>query len=161
LGIVYLWKKQHDHAIVEGERAVALDVNDADSYVSLGNTLVFAGRPGEGIQLIEKAMHLNPRYPPRYLNLLGLAYRKAGRCEEALVPLKKALTLSPNFGPVRYNAAVCYAELGRLEEAQVEAAAILRINPTASLENVRRTMPYKDPADIERDLAALRKAGLK
>ena len=161
LGVVYLWKKQHDQAIVEGERAVALDANDTDSYVSLGNTLVFAGRPEEGIKLIEKAMHLNPRYPPRYLNLLGLAYRKAGRCEEALVPLKKALTLSPNFGPVHFNVTVCYAELGRLEEAQVEVAEILRINPNASLENVRRIMPYKDPADIERDLAALRKAGLK
>ena len=75
--------------------------------------------------------------------------------------MKKALTLSPNFGPAHFNVAVCYAELGRLEEAQVEAAEILRINPNASLENVRRTMPYKDPADIERDLAALRKAGLK
>jgi len=161
LGMVYLWQKQHAQAIVEGERAVALDANDPDSYVSLGNTLVFAGRPEEGITLIEQAMRLNPRYPPRYLNLLGLAYRKAGRCEEALVSLKKALTLSPNFGPAHFNVAVCYAELGRLEEAQVEVAEILRINPHASLENVRRIMPYKDPADIERDVTAIRKAGLK
>jgi adenylate cyclase len=161
LGIVYLWKKQHDQAIIEGERAVVLDANDADSYVSLGNTLVFAGRPEEGIELIQQAMRLNPRYPPRYLNLLGLAYRMAGQNEEALTPLKRALSLEPNFLPARMNLAACYAELGRLEEARVEGVEVLRINPNTSLELYRQNMPFKDPAMLERELAALRKAGLK
>jgi adenylate cyclase len=161
LGQVALWKKQHDQAIVEGERAVALNVNDTDSYVSLGNTLVFAGRPEEGIELIQKAMRLNPHYPPRYLNLLGLAYRTAGKCDEALVPLRKASTLSPNFVPVHFNLAGCYAELDRLTEARSAVAEILRINPNASLEKQRIFMPYKNSADMERSLTALRKAGLK
>jgi adenylate cyclase len=111
LGLASLWNKQHEQAIAEGERAVALDANDADSYASLGNTLVFVGRAKEGVELIQKAMRINPHYPPRYLNLLGLAYRMAGQCEEAIVPLKKALTLEPNFLPAHYNLAACYAEL--------------------------------------------------
>jgi adenylate cyclase len=139
-----------------GERAIALNANDADSYASLGNTLVFAGRPAEGIKLIQKAMRLNPHYPPRYLNLLGLAYHTAERCEEALVPLEKAVTLEPNFFPSHANLSACYAELDRLAEAQREMAEILRINPNASLERQRKFMPYKDPADMERNLAALR-----
>lgn len=161
LGMVFLWQKQHNQAISEGERAVALNANDADSYVSLGNTLVFAGRPAEGIELIQKAMRLNPRYPPRYLNLLGLAYRMGGRCEEALLPLEKAVILEPNFSLSYFNLAACYADLNRLSEAQKEVAEILRINSNASLENVGKFIPYKDPADMERTLAALRKAGLK
>lgn len=161
LGQVALWKKQHDQAIVEGERAVTLDANDADSYVSLGNTLVFAGRPEEGTELIQKATRLNLRYPPRYLNLLGLAYRTEGRCEEALVPLKRAIILSPNFAPVHYNLAGCYAELDRLEEALNEVTEILRINPNASLDTLKKLMPYKDPVIVECMVAALRKAGLK
>lgn len=161
LGMVFLWQKQHDQAIAEGERAITLNVNDADSYVSLGNTLVFAGRSAEGIELIQKAMRLNPHYPPRYLNLLGLAYRMAGRCDEALLPLEKAVTLEPNFSLSYFNLAACYADLNRLVEAQKEVAEIRRINPSASLENVGKFMPYKDPAAMERTLAALRKAGLK
>jgi len=161
LGMVFLWQKQHNQAISEGERAIALNANDADSYVSLGNTLVFAGRPEEGLELIRKAMRLNPHYPPRYLNLLGLAYRMAGWCEEALLPLEKAVALEPNFSPSYFNLAACYVELDRLAEAQKGVAEILRINPNASLENVGKFIPYKDPTDMERTLAALRKAGLK
>jgi adenylate cyclase len=113
-----LWKKQHDQAIVEAERAIALDSNDADSYANLGNTQSFAGRPAEGIGLIEQAMRLNPKYPPYYSLFLGSAYRVAGRYEEALVPLKKALTLNPDLSRAHVVLARCYAELDRLEEAR-------------------------------------------
>jgi hypothetical protein len=36
-----------------------------------------------------------------------------------------------------------------------------QLNPTYSLEWVRQSFPYKDPAELERYLIALRKAGLK
>jgi tetratricopeptide (TPR) repeat protein len=161
LSQVYLWKKQHDQAIAEAERAIALDPNNADGYGNLGNILPFAGRPKEGIELIEKAMRLNPHYPPLYLLNLGFAYRETGRYEEALAPLKKVLTLNPNFAAAHWNLAACYAELGRLEEARAEVAEGLRLNPNASLEVVKQISPHKDPADLERFLAALRKAGLR
>ncbi len=162
LGNVYLWKKQHEQAIAEAERAIALDPNDAEGYRSLGTILVYAGRPEEGIGLSEKAMRLNPRYPLLCLFNLGFAYRVARRYEEALAPLKKVLTLNPNFSPVHYQLTICYVELGRVEEARAEAAEVMRINPNArsSLETVSQ-LPYKDPAVVERMIAALRKAGLK
>ena len=46
-------------------------------------------------------------------------------------------------------------------EAQAEVAELLRISPKFSLEGFRQVMPFKDPAESERYLAALRKAGLK
>jgi adenylate cyclase len=161
LSQVYLYQKQHDQAIVEAERAIALDPNDADGYMNLGNILVNAGRPEEGIQLTEKAMRLNPRYPPVYLVALGIAYNVARRCEEALAPLKRALALEPNYAPAHINLAICYAELGRLEEARAEAAEIRRLVPNFSAEVLRRRIPFKDPADIERFVDGLRQAGLK
>jgi tetratricopeptide (TPR) repeat protein len=60
LGVIYVWKKQHDQAVAEAERALTLDPNDADSYVALGLILTFAGRPEEGIGWIERGMRLNP-----------------------------------------------------------------------------------------------------
>jgi adenylate cyclase len=56
---------------------------------------------------------------------------------------------------------VVYSELGREEEARAEAAEILRLNPNFSLEALKQRLLYKDPAQSERVLAALRKAGLK
>jgi adenylate cyclase len=85
----------------------------------------------------------------------------AGRYEEALAPLKKVLTLNPNFAPAHINLAICYAELDRLEEARAEAAEVQRLVPNFPLEAFRSFLPYKDPADIERFLDGLRKAGLK
>jgi adenylate cyclase len=57
--------------------------------------------------------------------------------------------------------AASYSELGREEEARAEIAEVVKMNPQFSLEGMRQRWPYKDPADLERYLAALRKAGLK
>jgi adenylate cyclase len=154
-------KKQYDQATVEAERFVALDPNNADGYMFLGNVLVWTERPEEGIGLMEKAMRLNPRYPVWYLERLGAAYRVVGRCEEAIVQMKRVVTLKPNNPPAHFVLAICYVELGRQAEAEAEAAEVLRINPTFSLEVFKQNIPYKDQALLERTLAAARKAGLK
>ncbi len=161
LGRVSMWKKQHDQAITEAERAIALDPNDADGYWLLGAILDFAGRPEEAIGLIEKAMRLNPHYPPVYLFSLGHSYHLMGRYEEAIAAYKKALTRNPNHLPAHQHLAAIYSELGREEEARAEVVEVLKISPNFSLEVLRQRLPFKDPAVLERMLAALRKAGLK
>jgi len=84
-----------------------------------------------------------------------------GRYEEAIAAFKSALTRNPALLPAHVNLAVIYSELGREEEARAEAAEVLRLNPKYSLEVWRQINPYKDPAEVERVVAALRKAGLK
>src|SRR5262249_23853279 len=88
LGFVYREEIQYEQAIVEMERAIALDRNGADSYPRLDNILNVAGRPEEAIGLVEKALRLNPHYPAWYLLDLGHAYRMTGRYTEAIATLK-------------------------------------------------------------------------
>jgi len=161
LGLAYLGKKQHAQAIAEAEKAVALDPNYADAYVTLAEIFSFAGRPQEAISLVEQAMRLNPRYPFSYLWALGHAYRLVGRLEEAIIALKRVVMRNPDQITAHVLLAVIYSELGREEEARAEVAEILRISPHYSLEVVRQRIPYKDPALLERQVAALRKVGLK
>jgi len=161
LSQVYRWKKQHEQAIAEAERTITLDPNSDIAYMYLGEVLVMAGRPEETIGLVEKAMRLNPCYPVYYLQELGTAYSMTGRYEEAIAPLKRVATFNPNFVFAHLVLASCYAELGREEEARAEAAEVLGINPNFSLEVWRQMIPFKDPAELERYLAGLRKAGLK
>jgi tetratricopeptide (TPR) repeat protein len=85
----------------------------------------------------------------------------AGRYEEALVPGEKFLALAPNSIPAHFNLAIIYSELGREEEARVVVTGLQRLAPKVSVEFYRQYLPFKDPADVERHLAALRKAGLK
>jgi tetratricopeptide (TPR) repeat protein len=105
-------------------------------------------------------MRLNPRYPGWYLNFLGLAYSLPGRYEEALTVVKSALTRIPDLD-THAMLAFLYSELGREEEARMEAAEILRMSPNFSVEAYVQMLPFKNLADSERTLAALRKAGLK
>ncbi len=161
LGAVYQWQKQHDLAIKEAERGVVLDPNLAEGYSILGNILAIAGRPEEGIIMAERAMRLNPRYPVIYLVNLGVAYRLAGRYEEAITTAKKILGRQPNLPPAYFILAVSYAQLDRLEEANAARAEFQRFVPNFSLERWKQMVPFKDPAVLEQDLVALRKAGLK
>jgi tetratricopeptide (TPR) repeat protein len=108
--------------------------------------------------LLEKAMRLNPRSPIIYFNNLGLAYLVAGRQEEARALFERLLARNPDVMIAYVNIAICYVELGRLEEARAAGAEIMRLNPNWSLEFVR-TSPWKDPAIVERHIAACARRG--
>jgi adenylate cyclase len=165
LGAVYLYKnKQYEQAIAEAKRAIALSPNFYSPYGVLAASLIFAGRPAEAIDELEKAIRLNPSNPlylASYLTGLGVAYSMTGRVEEAITALKRAVSLVPNFSLPHESLASIYSALGREEEAQAEAAEVMRLNPRFSLEGLKQRLPVKDPADLERYLASLRKAGLK
>ena len=55
---------------------------------------------------------------------------------------------------------VAYGLSGRDEEAHATASEVLRINPKFSLEYFTKTLVYKNQADKDRYIGALRKAGL-
>ncbi len=161
LGQIYDWQKKFDQALIEAEQAVTLAANYADGYATLSDIQVHTGQSEKSLSNIQTAMRLNPHYPDIYLFSLGFAYRGMGQYEEALAPFKTFLSRNPDFAPGHVNLAICYAELGRLEEARAEVATAQKLIPSLSLETARQTWPYKNPADLERILAALRKAGLK
>jgi adenylate cyclase len=161
LGAVYLWQKQYEQAIAEMERAIAVDPNDPWGYVGLAAALGLIGRPEEGLQRVEQARHYKPYIADETLADIGAAYSLAGKPEEAIAPLKLFLSRYPNILRAHLILAAIYSELGQAAEARAEAAEVLRRNPNFSLDVHRQRMPIKDPAVLERHIAALRKAGLK
>ncbi len=160
LSYVYLFRNQHEEAIVEGERAISLDPNFAEGYARLGMVVILAGRPAEGIDLVKKAMRLDPHYPVPYLFFSGHAYFAMKKYEEALAVLKRGLIRRPDITAAKLTLAIIHSELGQKEEAQARVAEVLRNSPDASIESQRERMPFKDQAVLERYLEGLRKAGL-
>ena len=161
LGTVYLWQKQYEQAIAEMERAIALDPNLALSYAFLAETSSRVGRPEEAVRMIEQTLRHKPHVVDQHLSSAGVAYYLAGKPEEAIAPLKQYITRYPNILGAHLTLVAVYSELGRDAEARAEAAEVLRINPKFSLEVHKQRVPIKDPAVLERHIAALRKAGLK
>ena len=111
----------------------------------------------EALELVERAMRLNPHYPGRYLFTLGFAYCTMERYEEAMAALKRALTRSPDHYGIHLMLAIIYSEIGQEEEARAHVGEALRVNPQLSLEDLRQRLPAALP---ERVIDALRKAGL-
>ncbi len=160
LGTVYLWRRQHDEAIEELERAIALDPNDAEALYGLASAMSFVGRPKEAIRIIKKAMRLNPHYPERYVYNLGRAYFQVGKYREAIPLLTEAHIKNPNFPPVLYYMAASYANMGELDRAREKVEEIKRIRPNFKSEIENEKSLYKYEKDMERLNEGLRKAGL-
>ena len=119
------------------------------------------GKTEEALAAAEQALRLKPLVQDDHLASVGTAYAVAGHYEEARAPLQRYLSRYPNFLPAHLTLVVVYSELGQDAEAQKEAAEVLRLNPKFSLAVHKQRMPIKDPAVLERHIAALRKAGLK
>jgi len=164
---MYLWRRQHQEAISEAERGLALDPNNPVISYNMGRALIYAGRPKDAVEYFKKGMRLDPNNPFRYLAGLGMAHFYIGELQEATALLEKALTLNPKeeFG-IPVWLAVYYALLGRDQEARalIEIAKKEKIDfPVGSAFNLRNFMnpaPFKDRAVAERWAEGLRKAGI-
>jgi adenylate cyclase len=160
LAFLYSMTRQHDKAIAQAEKAVALNPNSAWAQFIVGKTLFFAGRAEESIPEYKKAIRLNPIPPNNRLWSLGLSYAYTGQYEEAITWCEKAVNQGPNDLLARMMMTVVYSLSGRDEEAQVQAAEVLRILPKFSLKKFEKKLTYKKKEDREKFLGALRKAGL-
>lgn len=160
LGFIYSMIREHDKAIAEGERAVALEPNGSWANQFLGLSLVWAGRPEEAIPLLQKAIRLNPFCKYETFQFFGIALKNTGRFEEAVSAFKQALQRSPNNMWNHIHLAATYSLMGREKEAREEAAEILRINPKFTLNGM--VNQYKDQTIGEKFIInPLRQAGLK
>jgi TolB-like protein/Flp pilus assembly protein TadD len=160
LGLTHLWMRQHDRAIAEARRAIALDANFAWAYTLLGQALHYAGRSRDAIDPIATAMRLDPNHDDMFHHFLAQSYFSLGRYDEAATALKRRILRKPDTDISRVLLAACYGHLGRHEEARTQWREALRINPDYSLEHRRRILPYMDAADFERVDEGLRRAGL-
>jgi adenylate cyclase len=157
----YLHKREHDKAIAEGERAVALNPGGTTELTNYANSLSHGGRTEEAIPLFQKAIRLNPFGPSYLYQSFAIALRVTGRFEEAVSAFKKAIQISPDSIIAHINLAATYSMMGREKEARAEAAEVLRINPKFSVDNWAKILPFKDQSETDKIINALRKAGLK
>jgi len=161
LGFTFSMIGEHDKAVAKAEQAVALNPNSAYVHMRLGHTLRFAGRNEEAIPEYKKAIRLNPIPPTNYLFGLGLAYCWTGQYEEAIKWCEKAVRQDPDSFLAHLMMTEVYSLSGRKEDARVEAAEVLRINPKFSVDKWEKASTLKNKTETERSMAALRKAGLK
>lgn len=157
LGFAKLYKKHHDESLAAYERALELNPNDADILAEMGDSLTYCGNPERAIQLFDRAMRLNPYYPDWYLWYLGEAHFHVGDYAATIETLRRMRDQSEAHRLL----ASSYAHLDQMAEARHHAAEVMRAHPNFSIAHWRTVPPDKDPAQLERFIDGLRRAGLR
>ena len=108
-----------DRAETEFLRALEINRNSADAYHQYAHLLTFFGRTDEGIEMIRRAVELEP--VSRIISsCCGQVHFLAGRYDEAVTHLEAALELDPsNAGPYSWLGVVHVErrDFARAEEA--------------------------------------------
>lgn len=147
MSIIRLYLREHPGAENDLTAALRLNPSDADSLEQMGYLLAMRGRPLDALTWIDRAVRLNPIFPPWYYFDRALAYYGLGEYKAAA----ENLTIPPRR-PLWHEArlAACYAQLGDAKRAreQVEKVfAVIRDYPFLWI--AREQMPYERTEDIE------------
>lgn len=151
-----LFRREYDSALSHLERSLALNPNDANGIAQMGGALAFVGHPEQGIELIRRAMRLDPFHPDWWWGELALAYCAARRYPDSLEASQRISGAKSCW--VLAREAACYAQLGRRDEAHARVTDVLRLKPEFRISAVKPF--YRNARDAEHVFEGMRNAGL-
>ncbi len=135
--MVALYNARHEEAMTEATRAIAKDPNDPEAYIAMAWAMITTGEAQTGLELVGRAMRLNPNYPNYYEFARGMAYFALDDLENAARVLARALQHDPGATGLAPALAATYARLGRRQDAR---AALLLWKPAATQAALERNV---------------------
>ncbi|MBA3584649.1 MAG: adenylate/guanylate cyclase domain-containing protein [Gemmatimonadetes bacterium] len=140
----------------EADRAMQMAPRDSEVRAVLSEPYAFLGLPEKALALLQRALKedaaMNAMAWPQ--SFLAVACFGARKYEAAIEAANRA------GGEATLFAAASHAALGQLHEARAAASAVLARDPALTLADVRQRYPFRNPADLDRLLGNLQKAGL-
>ena len=132
--IVYVsTKKEPRNALVELDKALALEPNNSDLLADRADVLPFAGRPEEALETIERSIELNPDHPDWYIRPYGVALLLNGQFDKAAQKLGPWVEKNKtNYSAYRSWYVAALSLSGRLAEAKELASEIANRSGTDS-----------------------------
>jgi adenylate cyclase len=160
LAMTLSWERRLEEALAAAEKAVAFNPNFADGHSMVGVLLNFAGRSAEALQHLDRAMALDPYFNSLLLYFRAHAAYQLGQYSEAVSLLRRRILRNPETDVSRVLLAASLGQMGLIDEAREAWREAVEVNPSFSLEQRRNVLPYKNPADFDRIVEGLRKAGV-
>jgi adenylate cyclase len=154
-------RADYSGALAEAEQALAAAPNLAFAHHMHGTTLIFSGRPKEGVAALERSIRLDPRHPRSAfrLNHLALGFYFSQNYAATVEVAKRAIRSYPDFpNPYRWLAAAL-GQMGRTAEAKEALSQAVAVTPASFEMYVRNRVPWMRPEDHAHMLEGLRKAG--
>lgn len=163
LGMLALSTKdtgRYGRAITYREKALTLAPNDFVVVWGYGSVLYKAGYPERAIEILKRAVRLNPSKTIALSWTIAEAQLVAKRYNEAIETSKLAIARQSDALYPHIFLTTAYSAVGRLDEAQIEAAKVLQINPKFTVTVWMRSRLLKNREDEERYANHLLRAGL-
>jgi adenylate cyclase len=150
-----------DGALAEIERSLRTSPNLAIAHGLRGATLIFSGRPKEGLAALETCIRLDPRHPFLAVRLLNIACGLyfCREYEAVLEASRRLLRSYPDFPMIYRWLAAALGQLGRTTEAKEALDKAISLAPAAFGMYVRKRVPWFRPEDHAHLIEGLRKAG--
>ena len=151
-----------DEGVALVERALRLNSNLMDAWLSSGLVRLLLGEWDVAIDHFARAMRLSPFEPSLFIMQAGTAtgHFYTGRYDEAAAWAAKSIGENPKYVPVWRTAAASNALLGRQEQAQNAMARLRQLDPTLRIATLKSVIPNLRPDLLARMIDGLRKAGL-
>ncbi|RWK75435.1 MAG: tetratricopeptide repeat protein [Mesorhizobium sp.] len=149
------YANQGDGEQAERFRKLALQFGPNNTDIMMQLAWAYGGWETErAMELIERTLKLNPRYPPWWNFPITQTYFAARLFEKAYAAAKQ-IGESPNQAAYL---AMSAAQIGKKQEAAEAAAKVLRVNPDWTAESM---FPYQNFRDETRLPESAAKAGLR
>jgi adenylate cyclase len=158
--IAYTYQGRHDEADSAAARAIAANSNDPDVLGRAAQVLSFSGRHLEAIELLNKAIDLDPFGPAQWFNFLSRAHFFLGQNDPAIAFARTCLDRS-KLQPCRETLAAALALSGNFNDAAKIWRELTETDPTMKPERiVARLRPaFRRQSDLDRLVEGLTKAG--
>ena len=145
----------------EVELALATSPNLAIAHGILGDTLVYSGRPKEGVVAIQRSMRLDPRDPMKafFLQNVAVGLYFSREYDAAIEAANRTIRSYPTFPNIYRWLAAALGQLGRAGEAQGALQKTIALAPAMFDMYVHTRPPWFRQEDHAHMLDGLRKAG--
>ena len=156
-GVTYVVKGDHDQAIQDYGKAIALNPDNAEPYCNRGIAYRKKGDHDQAIQDFDKAIDLNPDDAGAYYNR-GVTYGEKGDLDRAIQDFDKAIDLKPDYAEAYNNRGVAYRKKDEHARAIQDYDKAVALKPDAAEAYSNRGIAYGEKGDHDQAIQDYGKA---
>jgi tetratricopeptide (TPR) repeat protein len=154
--------KDLDTAIAHYDRALTINPSEASAWVWSTAAHAWKGHGEEAVRRAPRAIDLSPLDPNMYsfTSMAGTAHLVAGDYDRAIDFARRSLRQNRMFASTHRVLAVALALSGRLDEARVAAAELMKLEPSLTVARFAHRYPGRDSPHAAVFADALARAGV-
>ena len=140
MALAYYFGGNGEQFLIEGRKAVEINVNDTNTLVEMAMFLSYVGRWDEGATLIQRLKHLQSKLPSWHFYTEFNHHYRNGEFEFAAEAARKTLEIPHWGGP--FYLAIANAALGNKKLTSDALQQVREINPNISEEEIREVLNW-------------------